>query len=191
VKRELLFSFIGHIGLVAVLGIGGTLRLSRPQPRPQVFAVKLVNPGTPEPAEEPGKASVVQPKPRPRKRPETKPEPKPRKKESVVRKRGLGARIEGADALGYAYYLNIILAKIADNWYNPYAGQSVEFRATVYFVVEQDGTVKEVKLERGSGNGAYDASCERALLVTQKLPPLPPEFTGPRLKLHLEFEQVP
>jgi TonB family protein len=190
-KRELLFSFIGHIALVAVLGIVGALRLSRPEPRPQVFAVKLVNPGTPEPVETPSKASVVQPKPRATKKPEPKPKPRPEKKESVVKKRGIGARIEGADALGYAYYLNIILARIADNWYNPYAGQSVEYRSTVYFIIEQDGTVREVKVEKGSGNGAYDASCERALLVTEKLPPLPPEFTGARLKLHLEFEQVP
>ena len=109
----------------------------------------------------------------------------------MVRKQGLGARIEGADALGYSYYLNIILSKISENWYNPYMGQSRTLLATVYFIIERDGTVKEVKLETGSGDGPYDMSCTRALLVTEKLPPLPPEFKGERLKLHLEFEYKP
>ena len=32
---------------------------------------------------------------------------------------------------------------------------------------------------------------ERAVKVTEKLPPLPSEFSGQQLKLHLEFEQKP
>ncbi len=190
-KRELLFSFVGHALLLGVLAVAVGVRASRPRPRPQVFAVRLVNPGTPEQVPTPKRATVVQPKPKVQQpKPAEKPKPKPQE-EPVVKKRGLGARIEGADALGYAYYLNIILSRIADNWANPYQGGSEEFRATVYFVVERDGTVRDVKLEKGSGRAPYDASCERALLVTEKLPPLPAEYTGERLTLHLEFEYVP
>ena len=188
-KREILISFVGHLVLVLALGIAGALKLTRPRPRPAVFTVRLVNPGTPAQATKPDGVSVVEKKPKPQVKPEPKPEPK--KQPSVVKKHGLGARIEGADALGYAYYLNIILAKIADNWYNPYAGQSRTFRATVCFVIEKDGAVTGAKLEKGSGNRGYDASCERAVLVTEKLPPLPPEFKGQQLKLHLEFEYTP
>jgi TonB family protein len=93
--------------------------------------------------------------------------------------------------LGYSYYLNVILTRISDNWLNPYAGDAKVLTATVVFTIERDGMVKEVKIEKKSGDAAYDASCERALLVLDRLPPLPPEFTGPRLKLHLEFEQKP
>ena len=64
--------------------------------------------------------------------------------------------------------------------------------STRLFVRERfSHTAIMVKVEKKSGDAAYDASCERALLVTDKLPPLPPEFPGPRLKLHLEFEQKP
>lgn len=192
-KRELLFSVAGHVVLVAVLGIVTAAKVTRDTRRPQVFQVKLVNPGTPTPTTKPEKAQVVEPKPKTQPKPKPKPEvekPKP-EEPSVVKKHGLGARIEGAEALGYSYYLNIILSKISESWYNPYAGQSRTFLSTVYFVIERDGRVTDVKLEKGSGDAAYDMSCTRAMLVTEKLPPLPPEFTGQRLKLHLEFEYKP
>jgi TonB family protein len=191
-KRELLYSFVGHLVLFAVVGAVTMTTMKRDRRRPQVFTVRLVNPGEPMPVTPTDRAQVVTPKPKTQVKPEPKPEqPKPKPPEQVVRRQGLGARIEGAQALGYSYYLNIILSKIAENWYNPYAGQSREFHATVYFVIERDGTVKDVKLEEGSGDAAYDQSCTRAMLVTTSLPPLPPEFKGDELKLHLEFEYKP
>ncbi|MEO0082424.1 MAG: TonB family protein [candidate division WOR-3 bacterium] len=193
-KRDLLFSFVGHLALFAALGIATGMNRARDTRRPNVITIQIVNPGSPQPAVETPATHLVEPKPRPQVAPEPRPKPKSesQKKESVVKKHGLGARIEGADALGYAYYLNIILAKIADNWVNPYAGQPRTIRATVYFVVEEDGTITGVKLEKGSGDAGYDASCVRALLATEKLPPLPPEYTaGNQLKLHLEFESKP
>lgn len=190
-KREILISFAGHLFLIAALAVAGALKLGRPRSHPPMLVVQLVGSGAPQPLVEAPKAKVVEPKPAVQAKPETKPETKPATQDNVVKKHGLGARIEGADALGYAYYLNTILAKIADNWANPYAGQNKTFNAAVYFVVEKDGKITEVKLEKGSGNAAYDASTTRALLVTQQLPALPPEFSGPRLKLHLEFEYKP
>ncbi|OYD14385.1 hypothetical protein CH330_08760 [candidate division WOR-3 bacterium JGI_Cruoil_03_51_56] len=186
-KREVLISFVGHSVLIVVIGISCAFRLGRLKPKPQIFSVRLVNFGSTVRTGKPQGLSIVQRKPKSR----AKPKPKSATQPVVVRKQGLGARIEGADALGYSYYLNIILSKIGDNWCNPQKGQSHTFRATVFFIIERDGTIKEVKLEKGSGNAGYDASCERALLVTDKLPPLPPEFKGVRLKLHLEFEYKP
>ncbi len=57
------------------------------------------------------------------------------------------------------------------------------------FVIERDGQITEVKLERSSGEALFDEACLRSVLVTGKLPPLPDEFTAPRLKIHLEFER--
>lgn len=193
-RREILFSFIGHALLLTALGVLTGLRSGRESRRPNVITIQIVNPGVPQPATENPTAHVVEPKPKPQvtPKPEPRPKPVPKNKESVMKKQGLGARIEGADALGYAYYLNIILNRIAENWLNPYAGQARIYRATVYFVIEKDGSITGVKLEKGSGDAAYDASCTRALLATDKLPPLPPEYTaGNQLKLHLEFESTP
>ncbi|GEM_PF-537059 len=202
---DVLLSLVLHaiiIGTAAVLSVSRAVKDTR---RPIVFTVSVVNPGTPLPeATEPKGTTVmeakpqVQPKPKTETKAKTKPAPKTQPKAAAskgdggaVRRQGLGARIEGAEALGYSYYLNVILARISENWFNPYAGSGRTLSTTVMFIIERDGTVRDVKLEKNSGDAAYDASCERALLVTDKLPPLPPEFTGPRLKLHLEFEQKP
>lgn len=197
---ELLLSVAGHaiiIGIATVLSIGHVVKDTR---RPIVFNVSVVSPATPLPeATEPKGATVLEAKPKaqpkakakPKAKTEAKPKSAPKRGAGTVKRQGLGARVEGAEALGYSYYLNVILTRINDNWINPYVGSGRTFNATVVFVIERDGTVRDVKLEKKSGDGAYDASCERALLVLDRLPPLPPEFTGPRLKLHLEFEQKP
>ena len=193
---DLLVSLAGHaviIGVAALLSLSRAVKDTR---RPIVFNVAVVSPGTPLPeATEAKGATVVEAKPKPQSKAKakTKTEAKaaPKRGSNVVKRQGLGARIEGAEALGYSYYLNVILTRISDNWLNPYAGEAKVLNATVMFVIERDGTVRDVKIEKKSGDAAYDASCERALLVLDRLPPLPPEFTGPRLKLHLEFEQRP
>ncbi len=194
---DLLLSFVIHaavIGAAAALSVSHAVKDTR---RPIVFNVSVVSAGTPLPEETESKGTtVVEAKPKAQTKAKAKVEAKPAPKKGeggMVRRKGLGigARIEVAEALGYSYYLNVILTRISDNWINPYAGSGRTLNATVMFVIERDGSVKDVKVEKKSGDAAYDASCERALLVTDKLPPLPPEFTGPRLKLHLEFEQKP
>ncbi len=193
---DLLLSLAGHAILIGVAALLSMSRAVKDTRRPIVFNVAVVSPGTPLPeAAEPKGATVVEAKPKPQSKAKAKAKTEakaaPKRGSNVVKRQGLGARIEGAEALGYSYYLNVILSRISDNWLNPYAGEARVLNATVMFVIERDGTVKEVKLEKKSGDGAYDASCERALLVLDRLPPLPPEFTGPHLKLHLEFEQKP
>jgi TonB family protein len=186
---ELFVSFAGHalvVGIAAVLSISHAVKDTR---RPIVFNVAVVSPGSPMPAAANKGTTLVESKPRSQAKAQAKAEPK--KGDNVVKRQGLGARIEGAEALGYSYYLNVILTRISDNWLNPYAGEAKVLTATVMFIIERDGTVRDVKVEKKSGDASYDASCERALLVLDRLPPLPPEFTGPRLKLHLEFEQKP
>ncbi len=186
---ELLLSFAGHaliVGIVALLSVNRAVRDTR---KPIVFNVAVVSPGTPLPQTESKGTTLVESKPKSQAKAQAKTEPE--KGSNVVKRQGLGARIEGAEALGYSYYLNVILTRISDNWLNPYAGEAKVLTATVVFIIERDGIVREVKLEKPSGDPSYDASCERALLVLDRLPPLPPEFTGPRLKLHLEFEQKP
>ncbi|MCX6841376.1 MAG: energy transducer TonB [candidate division WOR-3 bacterium] len=188
---ELLLSFAGHVLVVGIAVLVTMGHVARDTRKPIVFNVAVVSPGTPLPATETKGTTLVESKPKSQAKTETETKAEPKKGSDVVKRQGLGARIEGAEALGYSYYLNVILSRISDNWLNPYAGGTKILTATVMFVIERDGMVKDVKVEKKSGDAAYDASCERALLVLDRLPPLPPEFTGPRLKLHLEFEQKP
>ena len=196
------------VGIIALVSIGHVVRDTR---RPIVFSISMVSGGGsplpqtgaqvtgPTGAAKSG-ASLVENKPRSQAKGPAKTPGKAQAKSGagtgggkggMFRHNGLGANIEGAEALGYSYYLNAMLTRISDNWLNPYAGGPQVLTATVVFTIERDGTIKDVQIEKKSGDATYDASCERSLLVTDKLPPLPPEFTGPRLKLHLEFEQKP
>lgn len=198
---ELLLSLALHAVIIGAAMVLSVSRVAKDTRRPIVFNVALVSAGTPLPeAAESKGATLVEAKPKSqaKARASAKVEPKAEAKTAIGKGGkfgrpglGLGGRIEGAEALGYSYYLNAMLTRISDNWLNPYAGEAKALNATVMFVIERDGTVRDVKIEKKSGDAAYDASCERALLVLDRLPPLPPEFAGPRLKLHLEFEQKP
>ncbi len=194
-KRELLLSFTGHLALLVVVGIVTRIvPWSREVTRPAVITVEILRSGIAEPKEgtEPA-PHLLQPtpKPIPAKKPENKPTPKTQTKkgDDVLRRQGLGARVEGAAVLGYNYYLQQMLERIGENWEDPVYGRTNKLKATVFFVIERDGRLTDVKLERSSGDGIFDESCVRAVLVTGKLPPLPDEFTTSRLKIHLEFER--
>ena len=197
-KRDFLLSFAGHVLVVGVAVLFGIGKIARDTRRPVVFSVSIVGGGgTPLPQGGAQGTTLVESKPKSQAKAQPTAQSKTPTKagagsgSSTFKRQGLGVGVEGAEALGYSYYLNAMLTRVSDNWLNPYAGQAKVLTATVVFDIERDGTVKDVKVEKKSGAAAYDASCERALLVTDKLPPLPPEFTGPRLKLHLEFEQKP
>lgn len=192
-KREFLLSFAGHALVLAALAVFTAARRQPDNSRPQVITVQIMSAGAPvTPKPEPA-ARLVEPTPAPQPRPQPKPpqpqpKPQPRSGSDVVRRQGLGARVEGANALGYNYYLSQMLDCISQNWSDPFQSRSRTFKAVVGFTIERDGTLTEVKVEQGSGDRSYDAACLRAVQVTEKLPPLPPEFTAPRLKIHLEFE---
>ncbi|MFO7651425.1 MAG: TonB family protein [bacterium] len=194
-NRELLFSFAGHALLILVATLAGT-RVVRDTRRPAVIAVQLPAGGTPQPQPQPKveKAEVVESKPKSQLNPKpapAKPKEPPKEDAGQVKRFGLGVNVEGAQALGYSYYLTRMLEAINSNWLNPYAGQAINRTATVMFTIARDGTIRDVAVEKPSGDRAYDLACERAVKVTEKLPPLPSEFTGQQLKLHLEFEQKP
>jgi TonB family protein len=91
----------------------------------------------------------------------------------------------------YSYYLNILLAKIGKNWSNPYRGQNVVLKNTVYFEVDKNGNISNIRIEDDSGDEAYNETTLRAVSATEKLPPLPQEFANDFLKVHLEFLTAP
>ncbi len=87
----------------------------------------------------------------------------------------------------YSYYLNILLNKIGEQWQNPYKGQDVVLKSIIYFEIDKNGTIANVRLEENSGDDLYNETTIRAVTLTKKLPPLPEEFSNDYLKVHLEF----
>jgi TonB family protein len=59
---------------------------------------------------------------------------------------------------------------------------------TVRFTIRRDGMLTQVEVSKSSGNPLLDLESRRAVLNTQRLPPLPAQYTPPTLSVDLIFE---
>jgi TonB family protein len=82
-------------------------------------------------------------------------------------------------------YLATMIQVIRANWS---ARQQVAGETIVMFRIQRDGRLTDIDVERSSGYPALDLTAQRALFVTQRLPPLPAAFPDDHLTVHLRFE---
>ena len=82
-------------------------------------------------------------------------------------------------------YLVTMLQLIQGNWN---ARQQVSGETMVMFRIQRDGRLTDIELERSSGYPALDLTAQRALFLTQRVPPLPSAFPDDHLTVHLRFE---
>lgn len=94
------------------------------------------------------------------------------------------AALEGGD-FPYTIYIDRMLTLIGGRWLRPQT--QAEVTTQVYFVIERDGRLREVKIEKSSGSSAFDRAALRAVLETSPLPPLPFAYSGTHLGVHLTF----
>jgi TonB family protein len=97
-----------------------------------------------------------------------------------------GARVDQED-FQYAYYIERMILAVGMNWFKP--AQSVPASPVVRFRVERDGTVSDPEIEVSSGLPFVDRAALRAVIASSPLPPLPPEYGGTQLGVHLIFEK--
>jgi TonB family protein len=86
-------------------------------------------------------------------------------------------------------YLNILFAKIKNRWDNPFQG-SDKIACVIYFTIEKGGAISDATIEMSSGIAAFDQSALRAVLNASP-PPLPLEYSGTQLGIHLQFQFLP
>ncbi|MDP3025092.1 MAG: cell envelope integrity protein TolA [candidate division Zixibacteria bacterium] len=104
---------------------------------------------------------------------------------------GLGsAYVEGGN-FESSYYLDIAFGKIRGNFSNPLRQTTFPIRTTVYFKILKDGKIAEPVVEAPSGVAPFDQAALRAVISSDPLPPLPQEYKGEWLGIHLEFEFLP
>jgi TonB family protein len=82
-------------------------------------------------------------------------------------------------------YLAQMVQRIRQNW-NPRQGAAGE--PVVKFTIRRDGMLTNVEVEKPTGQDLLDQEARRAVLKTMQLPPLPREFTGSSLTVHLTFD---
>lgn len=92
----------------------------------------------------------------------------------------------------FAWYLTRVEGLIARNWKPRQIGfgKRAVVSCAIHFNVARNGTVSQVTLVRNSGVGVFDRESLRAVQTT-KLPPLPPQFTGPSLGITFVFNLEP
>jgi TonB family protein len=84
-------------------------------------------------------------------------------------------------------YLATMIDLINRNWSSK---QGADGSALVKFVIERDGRITNVQVERSSGVAALDYFSQRSLALTRQLPPLPAAYTGDQLTVHLNMDYV-
>lgn len=91
---------------------------------------------------------------------------------------------EGGD-FPYTFYVDRMLSIIGSNWFRPDVTSIPG--ATIHFVIERDGRVRDVTITGSSGSSAFDRAARRAVIDASPLPPLPFQYTGSELGVYLKF----
>jgi protein TonB len=86
----------------------------------------------------------------------------------------------------FSYYVERMLVAIGMNWFKPSQAGSVS--PVIHFRIERDGTVSDATVERSSGLPFVDRAALRAVVSSSPLPPLPTEYSGSQLGVHLKFD---
>ena len=86
----------------------------------------------------------------------------------------------------YTIYIQNMNRLIGQHWARPDVKTGTS--TILYFAVDRDGTIHDVKIETPSGNSFYDRAAQRAIVETSPLPPLPFAYSGTFLGVHLTFK---
>jgi TonB family protein len=97
---------------------------------------------------------------------------------------GTGAQLDVGDFC-CPDYVETVVQRIHQNWASK---QNVTGQVVVKFTIQRDGTLTEVQVFQPSGLVALDIAAHRAVLLTQRVPPLPSQFSNPTLTVRLTFD---
>jgi TonB family protein len=106
---------------------------------------------------------------------------------------GFGSELSsqiGLSNFPYTYYLQTIHGKISGNWYTSQISPGVtgDFHTTVYFKIFRNGEISTLEIRERSGIRSLDLSALRAIQSSAPFPPLPNDYEGDFLGIHLIFE---
>jgi TonB family protein len=82
-------------------------------------------------------------------------------------------------------YLLTMSRLIQANWRS---NQGQDGSNQVRFTINRDGTIRDVSVEQSNVSQLLDLASQRAVIATRQLPPLPAQFTGDQLTVHLVFQ---
>jgi TonB family protein len=90
----------------------------------------------------------------------------------------------------FTWYLQILTDKVSTNWFTSLVdpGASGNFQTVIFFKIQKDGQISDLKIEASSGLDPLDLSALRAVRASSPFPPLPRDYEEAYLAIHLIFE---
>jgi len=105
---------------------------------------------------------------------------------------GLGLSGPGGGDFGgrFPAYVEAVRRRISGNWLQSTVDPSVRWapRVVMTFKILRDGTITNIERSRSSGIESVDRSALRALLDSNPLAPLPPEYNGSFVTVEFWFD---
>jgi TonB family protein len=99
-------------------------------------------------------------------------------------RQGAGAITLDVTDFPHAWYMREVQQKVSQKW----DGRARDGQQPVaVFQIGRDGRVTALAIEKTSGNSVYDLAALRAITEASPFPPLPEDFRGPWLRVHLGF----
>ncbi len=103
-----------------------------------------------------------------------------------------GIAVGAGNSFGFqfAWYVASMRARISANWLLSTVSPNITSAPRVYltFQILRDGTVTEVQITQSSGVPEVDRSALRAILASNPLPPLPPQYSGGSVNVQFYFD---
>ena len=197
---------LGSAGLHLAAGLVALLLTFRGPERdlPPVYQVNLVQaaelaaqPRRPEPREVESEPLEVEPEEE-EKIPEPEEEPPPERVREQPREEPGPDTTERADRSGdalpvtlegrpfqFPWYLEEMVRKVQRNWRPP---GTTSLKTTIYFRIERNGRVADMRVETSSGHFTFDQAAQRAIQAASPMPPLPGEYSGDYLGVYFDFD---
>jgi periplasmic protein TonB len=99
----------------------------------------------------------------------------------------------GDFATRFGWYIQAAKRRVDPNWdrlsIDPGVRNSTTLHAAVSFVINRDGSIKNVRITTSSGNLSWDNAGLRAIMGSNPLPPLPSEFQGSEVSVTWDFPE--
>jgi TonB family protein len=110
--------------------------------------------------------------------------------EDRIQEKGPRLSVQG-EPFPFNYYLDMLRKRIQENWQPPFQESGgAPMSAIVAFRIQKSGMIDQVELEKSTGRFMFDQAARRAVFDVGKMPPLPPEFSGGHITVHVEFETL-
>jgi len=101
-----------------------------------------------------------------------------------------GVNVGGNFGERYGWYVNAVRNRISSNWLLSTISPNIITAPRVYmtFEIQRDGSIANTEITQSSGIPEVDRSALRAVLASNPLGPLPPDYSGGKVSVDFYFD---